>query len=139
MGPETEMEGNLELMRKYGRFFFIGSEKNESDPGDAPWNGIPCGGHRFSAEIMTRDMFQEIVALKPGKARLHGDLDPSVMAGGEKRCLRYAETFAALQVIKMDLPVVIDSPFGMLDAELRKEIAAIAQRTVKLYGKTGNQ
>jgi hypothetical protein len=37
MGPETEMEGNLELMRKYGRFFFIGSEKNESDPGDAPW------------------------------------------------------------------------------------------------------
>jgi hypothetical protein len=94
MGPETEMEGNLELMRKYGRFFFIGSEKNESDPGDAPWNGIPCGGHRFSAEIMTRDMFQEIVALKPGKARLHGDLDPSVMAGGEKRCLRYAETFA---------------------------------------------
>jgi ABC-type cobalamin/Fe3+-siderophores transport system ATPase subunit len=139
MGPEVTVEGNQELLGKYGRFFFIDSENAVPGPGDAPWNGIPCGGHRFSAEIMTRDIFQEIVALKPGKARLHGDLDSSVMAGGEKRSLLYAETFAALQVIKMDLPVVIDSPFGMLDAELRKEIAAIAQRTVKLYGKTGNQ
>lgn len=128
MGPEVETEGNREILRKYGRFFFIGPEKCEPGPGDAPWNCIPCGGHRFGAEVLARDMFSEMLALKPEKARLHSNLDPSIMAAGEERCLRYAETFAALQVIKMDLPVVIDSPFGMLDAELRRGVSAFLRR-----------
>jgi hypothetical protein len=128
MGPEVTVEGNQELLRKYGRFFFIDSENAAPRPGDAPWNCIPCGGHRFSAEIVMRDMFSEMLALKPGMARMHGDLDPSLMAAGEKRCLWYAETFAALQVLKMDLPVVIDSPYSLLDAELRRGVSAFLRK-----------
>ena len=128
MGPERKVEGNLELMRKYGRFFFIDSEKSEPAPGNAPENCIPCGGHRFSAEVLMRDMFSEMLALKPEKARLHDDLDPSLMAAGEKRCLWYASVFAALEVLKMDLPVVIDSPYARLDFELRQGVRDFLRR-----------
>ncbi len=49
------------------------------------------------------------------------------MAGSERQCLRYAMVFAARGSLRFDLPLVLDSPFGRLDHELRQGIVAYLQ------------
>jgi ATPase subunit of ABC transporter with duplicated ATPase domains len=125
MGAEAEMKGNLELIRKYGRFFFIDSENAAPGPGEDPCTCIPCGGHRFSHEVSTGAIFAEMTGAGHKKA---WGTDPALLPFGEQRCRWYASAFAALEVLKMDLPVVIDSPYARLDPELRQGVSAFLRR-----------
>ena len=68
----------------------------------------------------TRKFFQSILSSKPWKIDAHRDLNVQVMAAGEKICFGYAFVFAVREALKLDVPVVLDSPYAILDDCLRK-------------------
>jgi energy-coupling factor transporter ATP-binding protein EcfA2 len=125
LSSKVEVEGNLELLRKYGRFIFINSENATPSSGKDPCASIACGGHRFSHEVSTGAIFAEMTGAGFKKA---WGTDIAMLIFGEQRCMWYASVFAALEVLKINFPVVIDSPFAMLDNDLRQGVSAFFKK-----------
>jgi len=128
LSKKVEVEGNFELLRKYGHFFFINSDPMPQDWRNMPYACIPCGGHRFSEEIISWDFFQEMIATRQGKEVRIEDFDFKHLSQQEKRCWWYASAFATKQVLKLNLPIVIDSPYAMLDNKLRQGVNAFLKK-----------
>jgi ABC-type glutathione transport system ATPase component len=103
-------EGNCDLINKYRNLIFVSGECVDE---------MPLRSSRKAIIDKARIMFEKIVKHKPWKIDMHRDLGPGVMAGGERMCLGYAFVFAAREALGLDVPIVIDSPYGRLDAELR--------------------
>jgi len=72
-----------------------------------------------TARREARVIFHTIIYRKPWKTELYRDLNPVIMAAGEKACFGYSLIFALRKILKLDIPIVLDSPYGMLDQELR--------------------
>ena len=74
-------------------------------------------------EEETRTIFQTILEHKPHKIKMHRDLSPKLMAFSERSCLGFAVIFAVRNKCDLDLPIVLDSPYGYLDTETRQGFA----------------
>ena len=122
MGPDVVVEGNVALLHKYGRFFFI-DDRPLSDVW--PSECIPGGEQRFHHEVGCGYDLAEMTGIAKDRAWA---MTTEEMTPAEKRCCRYASAFATLEVLKMDLPVVIDSPYGLLEHELRRRVSAFMHR-----------
>lgn len=67
--------------------------------------------------------FRKILQYKPHKARIHHDLDPKLMAAGERFCLGLSWVFSVRRASGLDLPIVMDSPYGWIDKETRQGLS----------------
>lgn len=119
-------EGDAGLLNRYRSLMFIDCE-------DAQWwamdNKKFQSRNRISNKTWkevtrrARVIFNKIISDKPWKINLHRDLNAGVMAADEKICLGYAFIFALRATLKLDIPIVFDSPFGRLDEYLRKGLS----------------
>lgn len=123
LGPEVTTEGGQELIQKYGRLIFLGS-RSALLGREELFAGIIYDLWDREAMMETRAIFMKMLVPKLRNARAPRDLDPSKMAAGERCCLGYASAFAARKALGLDLPVVFDSPYGILDRESRQGVSA---------------
>lgn len=79
-------------------------------------------------EEETKAAFHKILQYKPHKMRIHHGLDPKLMAAGERFSLGLSVVFAVRKATNLDLPLVMDSPYGWLDAETRKGLSEFLKR-----------
>ena len=118
-------EGDCELIKKYRSLIFLNRESLEylvtqrQDP--VIKNMVPDSA-RGEVASKTREFFQSILSFKEGKLYTYRDLNPHIMAAGEKICFGFAFVFAVREALKLDIPVVLDSPYAMLDEVLRKGV-----------------
>jgi len=116
-------DGDCELIRRYRSLIFINPEFyryiDVHRQGPVINNMVPYSA-RGEVVSKTRKFFKRIVSFKAGKFYMHRDLDPVTMAAGEKICFGFAFVFAVREALKLDVPVVLDSPYAMLDECLRK-------------------
>jgi hypothetical protein len=116
-------EGNCDLANKYRHLILINSDyagflANYNQP-DYLRRIVPRG--MWSTFAFERQkVFHKILSYKKCKIDLSREFNPQVMARGEKVCFGYACFFAIRNTLKLDIPVVLDSPYAMLDEELRK-------------------
>lgn len=126
LGSEVVTEGDRELIQKYRRLIFFGSH-SELLGREELFAGIIYGLWDRETMQEMRAIFMKMLVLKLRNARAPRDLDPSKMAAGERCCLGYASAFAARKALGLDLPVVFDSPYGILDRDLRQGVSAFLQ------------
>lgn len=124
-------EGNCELINQYRNLIFL-NEESPKEPAayKQELSSIPMVSDSEWKEITKRTwlIFQTILSLKPGKIDLHRDLNSRIMAAGERICLGYALAFAVRGALKLDIPVVFDSPYARLDEELCKGLRLFLDR-----------
>ncbi len=117
--PYVETSGDQELMQRYREVIIINGVNSTIDS-----KALHAYTLDFpdQAEIdnKTRINFESILEKKAWKVDIYKDLNPDMMALGEKMCFKYAYLFAIRQVLNLYLPVIIDSPYGFLDNELRE-------------------
>lgn len=118
LGAEVTVIGDRKFLRKHSRLVFLDERFLPIVPGKTI---NPSDGDMLSSaeRAETLAMFTEMLAAKPLKARMHRDLNPGPMASGERCCLALASVFAARKTLGLELPIVIDSPFALLDTELK--------------------
>lgn len=56
------------------------------------------------------------------------ELHREIMTVSEKVCLNYAYALAVLKVLHLDVPVVFDSPYGVLDLVMRDMVCAFLEK-----------
>jgi hypothetical protein len=76
----------------------------------------------------TQAIFHNILHHKPHKIRVHHNLNPKLMAAGERFCLGLSLVFAVRKSTNLALPVVMESPYGWIDAEARKGLSEFLKR-----------
>lgn len=116
-------DGNCELIKKYRSFIFLSRESLENlavYSQELKLENIVPNSMLRTVESRTQSIFQRILSFKPWKINLHSDYNVQVMAAGERICFSYAFVFAVREALELDVPVVFDSPYAMLDEELRK-------------------
>ena len=122
MSVEVVTKGNRDLIKIYDTIIFLSFEST-----DLSWWFNQK--HKFtllnyesleSVRSEAKEIFQTMLHRKSGGK----DLKPSIMAAGERVCLGYAFTFAVRKVLNLDLPVVLDSPYGRIDSEKRQAVRA---------------
>ena len=132
---KVETTGSRNLIRKYRKFIYLSSATAEALAMDRESTVTRNINRKQRCELKeeTRAMFQTILARKRYKIQIHHDLDPQTMAAGEKICLGYAVACAMRKVLGLNLPMVLDSPYAMLDANLKRGFIAF------LKGEPGQQ
>lgn len=116
-------DGNSELIKKYRNFIFLSGDSARDiavHPQDPILKSfLPSGAQKIVAG-KTRTFFQSILSQKPWKIEAHRNLNTQIMSAGEKICFGFAFIFAIREALKLDIPLVLDSPYGRLDQELRQ-------------------
>jgi MinD-like ATPase involved in chromosome partitioning or flagellar assembly len=118
-------EGNCGLIDRYRSFILLNdrsAERLTAYRHDHKFKSIVPDGLRNAIENQARTNFEAMLRYKPWKVGMHRDLNVQVMAAGEKTCLCYAFVFAVREALKLDVPIVIDSPYSRLDQELRNGV-----------------
>ena len=116
LDSNVETQGNREIMQRYKEVIVIDGTNPAID------------GKELYADIFnqtetnkeTRINFESILERKLWKVEIYKDLNPDIMAVGEKMCFKYARIFAIRKLLNLDLPVIIDSPYGLLDKALKE-------------------
>jgi ABC-type glutathione transport system ATPase component len=119
----VEVEGNPNLIEEYRDLIFLDGESAlalSQHQGQMMAEMSLTEGERQAVEDEMRLIFQSLLSHKPWKLEAHSDVDPRVMAMGERICLGYALNFAVRNVCQLSIPVVLDSPYERLNFELRK-------------------
>jgi len=120
MSVDVVTTGDRNLIKSYKKLIFLdGHEpqmimKNKEEV----LSNILNNKDRVMIIDETKSIFRRLLVEKPHKIKLHSDLKPNLMAGGEHVCIGYAYIFAIRNVLGIDLPIVIDSPYGLLDPNL---------------------
>lgn len=126
MSVEVVTKGNRKLVNEWNSVIFLSYEFTELAMfnQEALFTGIL--NHQYLETVRTeaREIFQTMLYRKPWKIESHKDLSPRTMAAGERACLGYAFAFAVRKVLNLDLPVVLDSPYGRIDSEKRQAVRA---------------
>jgi predicted ATPase len=122
MTVDVELSGKSELVKKYNKIIFINEHllARRNKGFDYITNLIDeeiCDEHLMRQKIYS--IFEKLLARKPWKIEAHKDLSSSGMAQGELFCLSFAMIFAARSILKLDLPIVLDSPYSVLDNSTR--------------------
>jgi ABC-type glutathione transport system ATPase component len=125
MSVTVTTSGNRGLIRKYRRLIFLRDRDMATcrDPADifmAPLDS-QC---RAVCQKEAAGIFAEILQGDPYKVAEHGTFDPSRMAFGDRVCLFLAFAIAARKASRFDLPLVLESPFVVLDSCLRVQVDA---------------
>ena len=115
--------GNPELVKKYGSVIFLGGEFRSSDQ-EALFADVLDEQCRIAIKDEARTIFCTLLERKPWKLKAHRDLDSNMMAVGEMVCLSFAFAFAVRKALNLDLPVVLDNPYGCLDSKLTASVSA---------------
>lgn len=126
MSVEVVTKGNRNLVNEFSSVIFLSCEHTELPVfnQEAPFTGILNHENLEAVRTETREMFQTVMHQKPWKLEPYKDLILRTMAAGERVCLGYAFAFAIRKVLNLDLPVVMDSPYGRLDSEKRQAVRA---------------
>lgn len=125
MSVTVTTSGNRELVKKYGSVIFLDVNKMlESSYQETVLTDILNDQNRNVVKDEAREIFRVMLSQNFGKIESHQDLNPNTMPAGERICLGYAYIFALRKVLNLDLPVVFDSHFGMLDLQLRQAVRA---------------
>lgn len=126
MSVEVVTKGNRKLVNEYSSVIFLSCEFTELPMFNqkAPFTAILDHQNLEAVRTEAREIFQTVLHRKPWKLEPHKDLIPRTMAAGERVCLGYAFAFAIRKVLNLDLPVVLDSPYGRLDSEKRQAVRA---------------
>lgn len=125
MSVEVVTKGNRKLVNEYSSLIFLSEEIELSMFNqEAPFAGILNHQNLEAVRTEAREIFQTVLHRKPWKLEPHKDLITRTMATGERVCLGYAFAFAIRKVMNLDLPVVLDSPYGRLDSEKRQAVRA---------------
>lgn len=126
MSVEVVTKGNRKLVNEWRSVIFLSYEFTELPMfnQETPFTGIL--NHQCLEAVRTeaREIFQTVLHRKPWKLEPHKDLITRTMSAGERVCLGYAFAFAIRKVLNLDLPVVLDSPYGRLDSEKRQAVRA---------------
>jgi tetratricopeptide (TPR) repeat protein len=123
MSVTVTTSGNRELVKKYGSVIFLDVNKMlESSYQETVLTDILNDQNRNAVKDEAREIFRAMLSINSGKIEFHHDLNPNAMPAGERICLGYAYIFAVRKVLKLDLPVVFDSHFGMLDLQLKQVV-----------------
>jgi ABC-type nitrate/sulfonate/bicarbonate transport system ATPase subunit len=124
MSVEVFTEGNRDLIKKYSSVIFLPCKTTELLPFNKKKPVTDIINHQNSEAIKAeaRKYLQTMLSRKLGIIESHKDLNPYIMAAGERICLNYAYAFAVRKVLNLDLPLVMDSPYGLLDDELRDSV-----------------
>ncbi len=119
IASDVEIRGDRELMQRYREVIIINGVNSTIDNKALHAYALDT---LDQAEIKNeaRINFKLILEKKAWKVDIYKDLNPDMMALGEKMCFKYAYLFAIRQALNLYLPVIIDSPYGLLDNELRK-------------------
>jgi len=119
-------EGNSSLISKYRSLIFLNCEvardwalhnrefKMAAKIPNDKWEVV---------KIKAQTIFRDILFSKPWKIDLHRDFNTDAMAAGERICFGYSFVFALRRTFNLNIPIVLDSPYGMLDMELRKGLS----------------
>ncbi len=126
MSIDVVTEGNRSCIKKYSSLIFLSHGFTEFHIlGKESLFADILNNHQLEAvREEARKLFCTILFTKPWKIEAHEDLNPDIMAAGERICLGYAYAFAVRKVLNLDLPVVLDSPYGRLDDMLRNPVRA---------------
>ncbi len=117
--------GNRDLIRKYRRLIFLRESELSGCYDQATILLAPLEARcRDVCRKEAADIFAEFVQGKPHKVAEHGDFNPSGMAAGERVCLFLAYAIAARKASGFDLPLVLESPYVVLDSCLRVQVDA---------------
>lgn len=128
MSVDVETIGNRELIKRYADIIFLGRDNELTDDQGTIFASIGGNQHREEIRDEARSIFHALFCEKPWKIKIHDDLNYNIMSAGEKICLGYAFAFAARKVLNLDIPFVFDSPYGMLDVELRNGVCAFLKK-----------
>ena len=123
----VETSGERGLIKKYASLIFMGENRGgeliRSD-GESWLSPIVADDKKLDVRDRAQEIFQTLLRHKPGKGKVHRNLEARFMAGGERVCLGYAFVFAIRQVLGLDIPAVFDSPYMFLDSELRRGLSS---------------
>ena len=116
-----KFEGDQELIKNFNSIVFFDGEINELSIFDKLFRLF---NHELkeSLDSEAKTIFNALLKNKPHKRKFHSDLEPSLMATGEKTCLKYAYVFAIRKVLHLSLPFVAKAPFASLDHELQSSL-----------------
>ena len=128
MSVKVETMGNRELIKQYADIIFLGCNNELIDNQEAIFKSIENNQHREEIKDEARSIFHALLSEKPWKIKIDDDLNYNIMPGSEKICLGYAFAFAARKVLNLDIPFVFDSPYGILDTELRDGVCAFLKK-----------
>ncbi len=118
-------KGNRKLVNEYGSLIFLPKEIELSMLSqEVPLAGILNDKQRKTVRDESREILQTVLCRNTRKIELHKDLNPWTMTAGERVCFGYAYVFALRKVLNLDLPVVLDSPYGRLDSEKRHAVCS---------------
>ena len=118
--------GNRDLVAQYRKLIFLDGESTmilaadfDKSAYDLSFGKSTGDLERAAWEIFIR--FREFI---PPEFSTYRDLaDSGFCAMGEMNCYGYALVFAARSILNIDLPLVLDTPFGCLDGQSREVIA----------------
>ncbi len=134
MSVIVSTRGNRELVKKYESvIFFDGESLNEmieSTYQEAVLADVLSDQHRNAIKDEEQIIFQAITKNKPWIIEAHRHRDQTIggMPGSERICLGYSFVFAVRKVLNLNLPIVIDNPYGCIDSELRDGLHAFLRQ-----------
>ena len=132
MSVIVSTRGNRELVKKYGSVIFLDGESIyemiEGTYQEAVLADVLSDQTRKAIKDEEQIIFQTITKNKPLMIGALRDRAIGAMPGGEKVCLGYSFVFAVRKVLNLNLPVVIDNPYGCLDSELRDGLHAFLRQ-----------
>ena len=120
--------GDRGLLSKYRDIIFLGDDGADRALSQELWklktganiSSSPYARHREAiVDEAIKVLSNSLLAHKPWKYEEHKDLNPRYMAVGEHSLFGYAYMFAVRTVLDLDLPLVLDVPYTVLDANLR--------------------
>lgn len=128
MSVDVVTEGNRDLVRQNASLIFLDFESSNRLEGLIALTESTGVVARKEINDRMRQHFEGFHANKSQKIEEYKDLNPVRMAAGERICLYYAYAFALRDTMGLDLPLVLDSPYGRLDALARESLHVFLNR-----------
>lgn len=118
-------EGDRLLIHKYSHLIFINYEYSSHIGTDLFSKNVDSMANiKEEVSLVLKELYVE----KPWNMDKCHDLNINTLAFGERVCLFYAYIFAVRNLMEIRLPLVLDSPFGSLDRELRNGLSRLLNK-----------
>ncbi len=128
MFVEVVTSGNRALLMVHRDIIFVRCAALQTLAIEKDFSKSTFHARMRSLEEASTATFHKILQYKPHKLRIHHDLDPKLMAAGERFCLGLSLVFAMRKATDLDLPIVMDSPYGWTDKETRKGLSEFLEK-----------
>jgi ABC-type glutathione transport system ATPase component len=120
----VKIDGDPDYVNKYRDVIFINEEtvNHFTNHEEVFATGIIEKKSLAAVKELACDIFRSFLSCRNDKADQYKEVSPSMMPCGERVCFVYAYVFAMRRFLELELPIVLDSPFGRLDEVLRASI-----------------